>query len=161
MIVRELLPDDWPAVRAIYEDGIRTGVATFETEAPSWEAWDAAHPELRLVAVREGEVVGWAALSPYSHRCCYSGVAEVSVYVGESARGAGIGRLLLEELVERSERSGYWTLIAGIDAKNEASRRLHKTCGFRELGVHEGLGESGGVWRNVVWAERRSTVVGV
>jgi phosphinothricin acetyltransferase len=160
VIVRELQPEDWPAVRAIYEDGIRTGVATFETEAPSWEAWDAAHGALRLVAEQDGSVVGWAALSPYSPRRCYRGVGEVGIYVGEAARGAGVGRLLLEQLIERSEEDGYWTLIAGIDAENEASRRLHSSCGFRELGVHRGLGESGGMWRDVIWAERRSTVVG-
>jgi L-amino acid N-acyltransferase YncA len=161
VVVRDLVPGDWPAVRSIYEDGIRTGIATFETESPSWEAWDAAHTGLRLVAERDGSVVGWAALSPYSARRCYRGVGEVSVYVGEAARGAGVGRLLLEQLVERSEQRGYWTLIAGIDAENKASRRLHETCGFRELGVHEGLGESGGVWRDVVWLERRSMLVGV
>lgn len=160
MIVRDLRPDDWPAVRAIYEDGIRSGVATFETEAPSWEDWDVAHPALRLVAERDSAVVGWAALSPYSPRRCYRGVGEVSVYVAEAARGEGVGRVLLEQLVERSEHAGYWTLTAGIYPANAASLRLHRSCGFRALGIHEGLGESGGVWRDVVWLERRSRVVG-
>ncbi len=156
----ELRAGDWPAVRAIYEDGIRSGDATFETETPSWERWDAAHPELRLVAEREGSVVGWAALSPVSARRCYRGVGEVSVYVAEDARGAGLGRALLDELVERSERAGYWTLSAGVFPENEASLRLHKACGFREVGVRERLGELGGVWRDVVLLERRSTLVG-
>jgi phosphinothricin acetyltransferase len=160
VIVRDLRPEDWPAVRGIYEDGIRSGNATFETETPSWEAWDAAHTELRLVAERDGAVVGWAALSSYSSRCCYRGVGEVSVYVGEAARGVGVGRLLLEQLVERSEQEGYWTLTAGVFPENEASLHLHRACGFRELGVHERLGELDGVWRDVVWLERRSTVVG-
>lgn len=160
MIVRDLRPEDWPAVRGIYEDGIRSGNATFETETPSWEAWDAAHTELRLVAERDGAVVGWAALSSYSSRCCYRGVGEVSVYVGEAARGRGVGRVLLEQLVERSEQEGYWTLTAGVFPENEASLHLHRACGFRELGVHERLGELDGVWRDVVWLERRSTVVG-
>jgi len=160
VIVRDLRPEDWPTVRAIYEDGIRSGNATFETETPSWEAWDAAHTELRLVAERDGAVVGWAALSSYSSRCCYRGVGEVSVYVGEAARGAGVGRLLLEELVQRSEHEGYWTLTAGVFPENEASLHLHRACGFREIGVHERLGELDGVWRDVVWLERRSTVVG-
>jgi L-amino acid N-acyltransferase YncA len=160
MNVRELRPDDWPAVRAIYEDGIRGGDATFETEAPSWGAWDAVHPQLRLVAERDGTVVGWAALSPHSPRRCYRGVGDVSVYVRESARGAGVGRFLLEELVDRSEQAGYWTLTAGIFPENDASLRLHRACGFRELGVHRRLGELGGVWRDVVWLERRSEVVG-
>jgi L-amino acid N-acyltransferase YncA len=160
MRVRDLRPDDWPAVRAIYEDGIRSG-ATFETQAPTWEAWDAAHPELRLVAERAGGVAGWAALSPYSDRCCYRGVGEVSVYVAEAARGSGVGRLLLEALVERSERAGYWTLNAGLFPENEASLQLHHSCGFRVIGVRERFGQLDGLWRDTVWLERRSTVVGV
>jgi L-amino acid N-acyltransferase YncA len=158
--VRDLRPDDWPEVRAIYEEGIRGGDATFEAEPPSWERWDAAHPELWLVAERDGAIVGWAALSPASARHCYRGVGEVSVYVAEVARGAGLGRELLDELVARSERAGYWTLTAGVFPENAGSMRLHKACGFREVGVREGLGESGGVWRDVVWLERRSTLVG-
>jgi len=161
MIVRELRAGDWPAVRAIYEDGIRSCDATFETEAPSWEAWDAAHLRLRLVAERDGSVVGWAALSPTSSRCCYRGVAEVSVYVAEGARGAGVGRALLQRLVECSEDEGYWTLSAGVFPENEASLRLHQACGFRHLGTYRGLGELGGVWRDVAILERRSTLVGV
>jgi L-amino acid N-acyltransferase YncA len=161
MNVRELRPDDWAAVRAIYEDGIRGGDATFETEAPSWEAWDAVHPQLRLVAERDGTIVGWAALSPYSPRRCYRGVGDVSVYVRQSARGAGVGRFLLEALVDRSEQAGYWTLTAGIFPENDASLRLHQSCGFRVIGVRERLGQLEGVWRDAVWLERRSTVVGV
>jgi L-amino acid N-acyltransferase YncA len=160
MQVRELRPADWPAVRAIYEEGIASGDATFETEAPDWEAWDAAHLDLRLVAERDGEVVGWAALSGVSDRCAYRGVAEVSVYVAGAARGAGIGRALLDELVARSEAAGYWTLTAGIFPENEASLRLHRACGFREVGVRERLGEIGGVWRDVLWLERRSELTG-
>ena len=160
MTIRELRPEDWPAVRAIYEEGIREGDATFETETPSWERWDAAHPELRLVAERDGSVVGWAALSPASSRHCYRGVGEVSVYVTEQARGLGLGRELLALLVERSERAGYWTLTAGVFPENEASLRLHEACGFREVGVRERIGETGGVWRDVIWLERRSKMVG-
>ena len=160
MNLRELRAGDWPAVRAIYEDGIRSGDATFETETPSWERWDAAHPELRLVAERDGSVVGWAALSPASARDCYRGVGEVSVYVAAEARGDGLGRALLDDLVERSEQAGYWTLSAGVFPENEASLRLHKACGFREVGARERLGELGGVWRDVVLLERRSTLVG-
>jgi phosphinothricin acetyltransferase len=160
MIVRALVADDWPAVRAIYEEGIRSGDATFETEAPAWEAWDAAHPRLRLVAERDGSVVGWAALAPMSPRRCYRGVGEVSVYIAEAARGEGVGRALLERLVELSERKGYWTLSAGIFPENEASLRLHRACGFRDLGTYRGLGESGGAWRDVAILERRSRLVG-
>jgi phosphinothricin acetyltransferase len=158
--LRELRPDDWPAVRAIYEEGIRGGDATFETETPSWERWDAAHSQLRLVAERDGSIVGWAALSPASARHCYRGVGEVSVYVAGEARGAGVGRELLALLVELSEQAGYWTLTAGVFPENEASLRLHKACGFREVGMREGVGEQRGVWRDVVWLERRSTLVG-
>lgn len=158
--VRALRPDDWAAVRTIYEDGIRSGDATFETEPPSWDAWDAGHPDLRLVAEREGEIVGWAALSPASARRCYRGVGEVSVYVGEESRGDGVGRALLERLVAGSEDAGYWTLTAGVFPENEASLRLHSACGFRDVGVRERVGESGGVWRDVLMLERRSAVVG-
>jgi L-amino acid N-acyltransferase YncA len=158
--IRDLRPDDWPAVRTIYEQGIRSGHATFETETPSWERWDAAHPELRLVAELDGTVAGWAALSPASARHCYRGVGEVSVYVAEEARAAGLGRTLLEELVERSEQAGYWTLTAGVFPENEASVRLHNACGFRQVGVRERLGRLDGVWRDVVLLERRSDVVG-
>jgi len=158
--IRELRPDDWPAVRAIYEDGIRSGDATFETETPSWERWDAAHPEVRVVAEWDDSVVGWAALSPASARDCYRGVGEVSVYVAEDARGEGLGRALLEEVVRRSEQHGFWTLTAGVFPENEASVRLHEACGFREVGVRERLGELDGVWRDVILLERRSRQVG-
>ena len=161
MTLRDLRPEDWPEVRAIYEEGIRDGNATFETEPPSWERWDAAHPQVRLVAVRDGSVVGWAALSPASSRRCYRGVGEVSVYVAAEARGAGLGQKLLEELVARSEQAGYWTLTAGVFPENEASLRLHRACGFREVGVRERLGESNGVWRDVLLLERRSEAVGL
>jgi phosphinothricin acetyltransferase len=158
--VRDLRPDDWPAVRTIYEEGIRSGDATFETETPSWERWDEAHPELRIVAERVGSVVGWAALSPVSARHCYRGVGEVSVYVAEEARGSGLGRTLLAELAGRSEQAGYWTLTAGVFPENEASIRLHEACGFRAVGIRERLGELRGHWRDVVLLERRSTLIG-
>jgi L-amino acid N-acyltransferase YncA len=160
MSLRELRPSDWPRVREIYAEGIRGGDATFETKTPSWEQWDAAHPKLRIVAERDGAVAGWAATSPASARHCYRGVGEVSVYVAEEARGVGLGRTLLERLVELSERAGYWTLTAGVFPENEASLRLHRACGFREVGVRKRLGESGGVWRDVLLFERRSTLVG-
>jgi L-amino acid N-acyltransferase YncA len=160
MEIRDLRPGDWPEVAAIYEDGIRTGNATFETGVPSWEEWDAAHDEHRLVAELDGQTAGWAALSPTSDRCCYRGVAENSVYVAAWARGRGVGRALLEELITRSEAAGIWTLRAGIFPENKASVRLHMVCGFRLVGVHERLGELDGVWRDVLLLERRSEVVG-
>jgi L-amino acid N-acyltransferase YncA len=160
MEIRDLTPLDWREVAAIYEDGIRTGNATFETEVPSWEAWDAAHPEIRLLAELDGRAAGWAALSPYSDRCCYGGVAEVSVYVASSSQGQGIGRGLLEALIERSEANGVWTLQAGIFPENKSSLRLHLGCGFRLVGVRERLGELNGEWRDVLLLERRSEVTG-
>jgi phosphinothricin acetyltransferase len=161
LTVEAMTAADWPAVRAIYEAGIATGDATFETAAPAWEAWDAAHrPDCRLVAWQGGQVLGWAALSPVSGRCVYAGVAEVSVYVAAAARRQGVGRTLLQALVAASEAAGIWTLQAGIFPENEASIALHKRCGFRAVGVRERLGELHGRWRDVVLMERRSDVVG-
>ena len=148
---------DWPAVSAIYADGIATRNATFETEVPSWETWDAAHlNDHRFVARDAGDVVGWAALSPYSDRCAYGGVAEVSVYVGEGARGKGVGRRLLDALIASSEAAGIWTLQAGVFPENLASLNLHRACGFRVVGVRERIGQLDGSWRDVVLLERRS-----
>ncbi|MDQ6856528.1 MAG: N-acetyltransferase family protein [Candidatus Dormibacteraeota bacterium] len=147
---------DWPAVREIYAEGIAAGDATFETEPPSWAAWDAAHlAEHRLVARRDDRVVGWAAASPVSERCVYAGVAETSVYVAADARGAGVGHTLLSELITSTESAGIWTLQAGIFPENHASLALHKACGFRLVGVRERLGQHHGVWRDVILLERR------
>jgi phosphinothricin acetyltransferase len=154
--IRDLSPTDWPAVAAIYAAGIATGNATFETEVPSWEAWDAAHSGLRLVAEEDGEVVGWATLTPVSGRCCYRGVGENSIYIAENARGRGVGRALLERLVERAEADGFWTIETGIFPENTASVALHLACGFRIVGTRERLGEMNGVWRDVLFLERRS-----
>jgi len=157
MKIRDLRPLDWPEVARIFEEGIRSGNATFETEAPSWEAWDAAHlVEHRLVVTLDDEVAGWAALSPVSDRCCYSGVAEHSIYVAERARGLGLGRQLLGALIASSEAGGFWTLQAGVFPENEASIALHTALGFRVVGVRERLGRRHGVWRDVVLLERRS-----
>ncbi|MFL6230739.1 MAG: GNAT family N-acetyltransferase [Pyrinomonadaceae bacterium] len=159
--IREMRANDWERVRAIYLEGIATGDATFETGVPAWEAWDAAHLKAcRLVARIGGEIEGWAALSPVSSRCVYGGVAEVSVYVGERARGRGLGRALLASLVEASERAGLWTLQAGVLGENAASIRLHERCGFRVVGTRARLGKLKGAWRDVVLLERRSETVG-
>jgi L-amino acid N-acyltransferase YncA len=158
--LRPLEPDNWPAVAEIYWDGMRDGLATFETEVPSWEAWDAAHlPGHRLVADLLGEVVGWAALSPASSRRCYSGVAENSVYVARDARGMGIGRALLQELIARAEQGGIWTIQTSIFPENRASLALHERCGFRVVGTRERIAKRDGIWRDVVFLERRSEVV--
>jgi len=152
---------DWPAVRFIYGEGIASGNATFEKIAPEWERWDEDHLHVcRLVAFASDEVVGWAALSPVSRRPVYAGVAEVSVYVSERARGQGVGAALLSRLVEDSEREGIWTLQAGIFPENTASIELHQRAGFRVVGVRGKLGLMDGRWRDVVLMERRSAVVG-
>jgi L-amino acid N-acyltransferase YncA len=157
-----LQPADWPAVRAIYLEGIATGNATFETSAPEWDAWDAAHlPSCRLAARASGELQGWAALSRVSGRCVYAGVAEVSVYVAAKARSRGIGQALLAALVAASETVGIWTLQAGIFPENLASIEIHRRAGFRVLGVRERLGCMNGWWRDVNLLERRSPVVGI
>jgi L-amino acid N-acyltransferase YncA len=152
---------DWPAVERIYLEGIADGNATFETESPGWEKWNAGHyPHSRLVAKEDSGLVAWAALSPVSSRRVYRGVAEVSIYVATSARGKGIGKRLLAELVRHSEQNEIWTLQAGIFPENSASIVLHKACGFREIGVRERIGQLGGRWRNTVLLERRSPIVG-
>lgn len=162
MEIIPLLPDHWPAVKAIYEDGLATGNASFQTSAPNWEEWDAAHLQhSRLVAIINNQVAGWAALTPVSGRCVYAGVAEVSVYVAAVSRGLGIGEDLLLALIEESESNGLWTLQAGIFPENTASIRLHEKCGFRLLGTREKIGKMGDRWRDTVLLERRSTTVGV
>lgn len=161
-IIEPFRPDDWPAVRTIYQQGIDTGQATFETTAPGWEAWDAAHlPTCRLVARRAGQVVGWAALAPISRRKVYEGVTELSLYIAAEARGQGVGRALLESLIDESERAGIWTLQASIFAVNSASLALHLSCGFREVGRRERIARRDSIWHDTVILERRSRVVGV
>jgi len=161
MTIRRLESFDWPRVRKIYEEGISSGDATFETEAPTWEHWDENHiPSCRLVLEEAGRVLGWAALWPASDRCVYGGVAEVSVYVGGGAQGKGIGTRLLQELVSASEKEGFWTLQAGIFPENGSSVRIHEKCGFRVIGHRERLGKMNEVWRDVLLMERRSPSVG-
>lgn len=151
----------WEAVERIYLEGISTGQATFQTGSPGWQEWDSSHTEnCRLVALENDKVLGWAALSPVSGRCVYAGVAEVSVYVTESARGQGVGKKLLEALVAQSEENGYWTLQAGIFPENTASIRLHRQAGFRIIGTRERIGQMNGIWRDTVMLERRSNLIG-
>jgi L-amino acid N-acyltransferase YncA len=162
MQIDPLGPGDWPAVRAIYEAGIATGDATFETAVPDWPAWDADHlAGHRLVARDGGRVVGWVALAPVSDRCAYAGVAEDSIYITPDAqgRGVGVGRALLAAVVASAERGGIWTIQTGIFPENQASVRLHEACGFRVVGVRERLGRLQGRWRDVLLMERRSPVI--
>jgi len=166
-------PELWPAVREIYRGGIATGNATFETELPDWDKWDSSHrKDCRLVATAPIDestsklpnaklrVLGWAALSAVSSRRVYAGVAEVSVYVAAAARGRGLGKALLQALVQQSEGSGIWTLQAGVFPENIASIALHKSCGFREVGIRRRIGKLGDTWRDVVFLERRSSKIG-
>jgi len=152
---------DSPEVLAVYQEGIDTRQATFETSLPSWEQWDAAHlPGCRFVARAEGILVGWAALNGTSQRRCYAGVAEVSVYVGKRSRGNGVGIALLEKIIAESEANGFWTLQGATFPENIASLRLQARCGFRVVGRRERIAKLDGVWRDTVLTERRSRTAG-
>ncbi len=157
-----MLPQHWEAVKRIYEEGIATGNATFQTAAPGWQEWDSAHLKTcRIIAIGNNEVLGWAALTPVSGRCVYAGVAEVSVYVATNARGKNIGSLLLKELINKSEQNGIWTLQSGIFPENKASISMHEKNGFRILGYRERIGKMGNTWRDTISLERRSNKVGI
>ena len=165
--IRAMTESDWSSVAAVYREGIETGHATFETSVPTWERWDDAHVDCcRLVAELDGDVVGWAGLSVVSDRCVYGGVGEVSVYVGSLGRSKGVGTRLLSALVKASEKSGFWSLQAGMFPENAGSIALHGRCGFRQVGRRERIGKMDlgpmkGRWRDVLLLERRSTTVGV
>lgn len=161
-IIDKMKDKDWPQVASIYQEGIDTGNATFETEAPDWNQWDKDHlRNCRLVAKARDQIVGWAALSPVSSKHFYSGVAENSVYINSSARGSGIGKALLDAIVKESERVGIWTVQSRIFSNNTASIAMNKACGFREVGYRERIGQLNGTWKDVVLLERRSKIVGV
>ncbi|MET3026028.1 N-acetyltransferase family protein [Flavobacterium sp. UW10123] len=160
MEIRKLLVEDWNQVKSIYQKGIDTGNATFQTSAPSWEDWDQSHlTSCRIVMEENNKVIGWAALTPVSSRCVYAGVAEVSVYVDPAHSGKGIGLILLNELVRLSEAEGIWTLQAGIFPENTASLRIHEKAGFRILGTREKIGKQNGIWRDTALLERRSSLI--
>jgi L-amino acid N-acyltransferase YncA len=163
MKIVELKPAHYNAVKEIYECGIATGNATFQTEAPTWEEWDKSHlSSCRLIALDEDEsVAGWAALTPVSGRCVYAGVAEVSVYIHPRNQGKGIGKMLMKELIRQSEENNLWTLQAGIFPENTASLKLHEKLGFRKIGYREKIGKMKNVWRDTIQLERRSKKVGV
>lgn len=161
--IRPFIEPDFDDVAQIYQQGIETGIATFQTQVKSFDEWDAsllAHS--RLVAIDEdNKVLGWAALSSVSSRCVYAGVAEVTIYIHQDAQGKGVGHTLLNALVKDSEDNGIWTLKAGIFVENTPSIKLHEKCGFKVLGVQEKLGKLGAQWKDVLLMERRSQVVGV
>jgi L-amino acid N-acyltransferase YncA len=162
MEIKPLLAEHWPAVKAIYEAGLATGNASFQTSAPSWEEWDKSHlAHSRMVALDGDNVAGWAALTPVSGRCVYAGVAEVSVYVDPHFRGKGLGKALMQVLISESEANGIWTLQAGIFPENSASIQLHKSVGFRQVGIREKIGKMGDRWRDNLFLEKRSKIIGL
>lgn len=162
MQIVTLKHEHWPDVKRIYEEGINTGNATFETEAPSWEEWDKKHHDIcRFAAVDGGEVLGWAALIPTSVRKVYAGVMEVSIYIGEKHRGKGVGKALMEVLIMESEKNNIWSLLSVLFPENTASIKLHEKFGFRIVGIREKMGKMGDTWRDNVMMERRSRIAGV
>jgi len=162
VLIEEMKDESWEAVQRIYNAGIATKNATFQTEAPEWEAWDQAHrKDCRLIARIGNKVAGWAALSNVSNRCVYAGVAEVSIYIDPAFHGMGVGDQLMKQLIAESEKNGLWTLQAGIFPENKASIALHLKNGFKILGIREKIGKLDNVWRDTVLLERRSKVVGI
>jgi phosphinothricin acetyltransferase len=160
-VIEPMQPADCDEVRRIYLEGLATGQASFETDAPTWQAWDEGHlAHSRLVARLDGRAVGFAALSPVSRRPCYAGVAEASLYVAADARGAGIGKALMQAVIASSEQNGIWTLVGATFPENVASLRLQAACGFRIVGRRERIAQHNGVWRDTIVTERRSKVVG-
>ena len=154
--------DDWKNVSEIYRQGIETGNAIFQQEIPTYTDWDNGHlKNCRIVAIKDNEVAGWAALTPVSGRCVYAGVAEVSVYVADKNRGHKIGHKLLEKLIIESENEKLWTLQAGIFPENIASLKIHEALGFRKIGHRERIGQMNGIWRDIILLERRSKLIGI
>ena len=159
---RPMKSGDWIAVADIFKQGMETNNATFDKVIPTWEEWDKAHiTSCRIIAEKENEVIAWAALLPVSPRVCFSGVAELSIYVDSKHRGLNVGSMLLKQLILESEKEGFWTLHAGIFPENIASIKLHKSLNFREIGYREKIGKMNNVWRDIVLLERRSKTVGI
>lgn len=162
IIIRELTKKDYPAIKLIFEEGLKTGNATFEETAPDWDMWNSSKlPYCRLAAIMDGKVVGWAALNETSSRKVYKGINEESIYIATEHFGKGIGKILMNALIEQSEEHGVWTLYASIFPENTASIKLHLSCGFREIGYMEKAGCMNGIWRDTVLFERRSKIIGI
>jgi len=161
--INEMAKSDWEQVANVYFEGIKTGIATFQTNIPTWEEWNISHiSSCRLVARLGDNILGWCALSPTSSRCVYEGVAEVSIYISEKYKGQGIGTALLTNLSKLSEENGFWTLYSGIIRQNAASISLHEKCGFRKIGIREKVAKMNNEkWLDVILMERRSKVVGI
>lgn len=158
IVIRAMQKNDWKSVAQIYQEGIDTDIATFETQVPSWEKWDSGHLKIcRLVAEHEGEVLAWAALSPVSTREVYAGVAELSIYVAAESKGKGLGSILMSRVIEESEKAGIWTIQSSIFSENTISINLHQKAGFRIVGYRERIAKRNGIWRNTHILERRST----
>lgn len=161
--IRKMKPEDGSRIIEIFQQGINGGNATFDSTAPTWEVWDMNHfSNCRFVIEDENEhILGWCALKPISNRDCYSGVAEVSIYIADEIQGKGFGTLLLKKLILDSEENGFWTLQAGIFPENNASISLHQKQGFRIVGTRDKIGKMNGEWRDVVLLERRSRIAGI
>jgi len=162
IVITNFGKEDWDEIKAIYKEGLETGYSTLETTIPTWRKWDEELiKECRLAARKSGEIIGWAALTRFSNRKVYSGVADVRIYIKKSARGTGVGTKLLNTLVEESEKHGYWTLQSKIFVKNKASIKLHTKCGFKKVGVREAYGRRNGKWQDILLMEKRSEVIGI
>lgn len=162
LTIRQITPDDWPIVAEIYKQGIETGDATFQQEIPSWMDWNNTHlKNCRIVALVNGEIAGWAALTAVSSRCVYAGVAEVSLYIANNYRGQKVGTSLLEQLIIESEKENLWTLQAGIFPENIPSLIIHERAGFRKIGYRERIGKMNNIWRDTILMERRSNNIGL
>ena len=156
-MIREMLQSDCDCVLEIYRMGLETRNATFETKVPTWQEWDSKHLQhSRIVSEENGIISGWAALSPFSTREVYRGVAEVSIYIANSFRGRKIGSELMEKIIISSEQNGIWTLVSSVFPENEATLRLHSKFGFRIIGKRERIAQLEGKWRDTILMERRS-----
>jgi L-amino acid N-acyltransferase YncA len=162
MDLRDIDHTNFDQVAEIYKQGIETGLATFQNDIPDWDSWDKSHlSNCRIAVFENNQMAGWASLSPVSGRCVYAGVAEVSVYIAAGQRGKGVGSLLLNQLIDQSEKAGFWTLQSGIFSENIASIKLHEKCGFRQIGYREKIGRKNGIWKDNIIMERRSKIVGI